>query len=103
MTLLIRGGTIVNHDASRRADVLVEGGVIAAIGEGLEAPAGRYAWAEPPARSRIRVAFLSSFFHFHAAGRGPLQQGGIKIGKIGTGIKIALQVCRRVCKRVSSK
>ena len=40
MTLLIRGGTIVNHDASRRADVLVEGGVIAAIGEGLEAPAG---------------------------------------------------------------
>lgn len=40
MTLLIRGGTIVNHDASRRADVLVEAGVIAAIGQALEAPAG---------------------------------------------------------------
>ena len=26
MTMLIRGGTVVNHDASRRADVLIEGG-----------------------------------------------------------------------------
>ena len=40
MTMLIRGGTVVNHDASRRADVLIEGGRIVAVGEGLEAPAG---------------------------------------------------------------
>src|SRR5258708_21024148 len=39
MTMLIRGGTVVNHDASRRADVLIEGGQIAAVGEGLTAPA----------------------------------------------------------------
>ena len=40
MTKLIRGGTIVNHDYSRRADVLLRDGVIAAIGANLEAPAG---------------------------------------------------------------
>ena len=40
MTKLIRGGTVVNHDASRRADVLIRDGVIAAIGANLEAPAG---------------------------------------------------------------
>jgi len=40
MSMLIRGGTIVNHDASRRADVLIEGGHIAAVGAGLAAPAG---------------------------------------------------------------
>ena len=38
--MLIRGGTVVNHDASRRADVLIEGGRIVAVGEGLAAPAG---------------------------------------------------------------
>src|ERR1700723_1856727 len=40
MTKLIRGGTIVNHDYSRRADVLVKDGVIVAIGTTLEAPTG---------------------------------------------------------------
>ncbi|MGD9508488.1 MAG: dihydropyrimidinase [Geminicoccaceae bacterium] len=40
MAILIRGGTVVNHDFSRRADVLVEGGIIAAVGPKLEAPAG---------------------------------------------------------------
>ena len=40
MTMLIRGGTVVNHDASRRADVLIDGGRIVAVGEELEAPAG---------------------------------------------------------------
>ncbi len=40
MTKLIRGGTIVNHDHSRRADVLVKDGVVAAIGTNLEAPSG---------------------------------------------------------------
>src|SRR5258707_2628279 len=34
---LIRGGTIVNHDSSRQADVLVQDGVVAAIGSGLDA------------------------------------------------------------------
>ena len=40
MTLLIRGGTVVNADTGRRADVLVEGEAIAAVGENLEAPTG---------------------------------------------------------------
>ena len=40
MTMLIRGGTVVNHDASRRADVLTEGDKIIAVGEGLAAPSG---------------------------------------------------------------
>src|ERR1700731_4875277 len=39
MTKFIRGGTVVNHDSSRRADVVVCDGVIAAIGADLEAPA----------------------------------------------------------------
>ncbi len=38
--LIIRGGTVVNHDHSRRADVLVDGDTIVAIGEALDAPAG---------------------------------------------------------------
>ena len=40
MIKLIRGGTVVNHDHSRRADVLIKDGVVVAIGENLEAPAG---------------------------------------------------------------
>lgn len=40
MSLLIRGGTIVNHDHSRRADVLIEGGTIVAIGAAITAPTG---------------------------------------------------------------
>ena len=40
MVTLIRGGTVVNHDWSRRADVLVENGRIAALGDKLDAPAG---------------------------------------------------------------
>ena len=40
MTILIRGGGVVNHDHSRRADVLLHEGAIAAIGVNLEAPAG---------------------------------------------------------------
>lgn len=38
--VLIRGGTVVNADGERRADVLCVGGRIAAVGEGLEAPMG---------------------------------------------------------------
>lgn len=40
MAILIRGGTVVNHDWSRPADVLIENGVIMAVGAGLEAPSG---------------------------------------------------------------
>src|SRR5882757_2439887 len=40
MTLLIRGGTVVNSDHSRRADILVDGETIAAIGSGIDAPSG---------------------------------------------------------------
>lgn len=38
--VLVRGGTVVDETGERRADVLVEAGRIAAVGEGLEAPAG---------------------------------------------------------------
>jgi dihydroorotase-like cyclic amidohydrolase len=38
--LIIRGGTVVNHDYSRRADVLVDGDTIVAIGSTVDAPAG---------------------------------------------------------------
>jgi dihydropyrimidinase len=40
MSTLIRGGTVVDSETSYRADVLLVGGKIAAIGEGLDAPAG---------------------------------------------------------------
>ena len=39
-TVLIRGGTVVDERGERRADVLVSGRDIAAVGEGLEAPRG---------------------------------------------------------------
>src|SRR5689334_13885337 len=37
MAILIRGGTVVNHDHSRRADVLIDEGRIVQVGEKLEA------------------------------------------------------------------
>ena len=40
MTVLIQGGTVVNADRSFRADVLCQDGIIAAVGEGLDAPKG---------------------------------------------------------------
>ncbi len=40
MAILIRGGTVVNHDHSRRADVLVDGETIVAVGPKLDVPAG---------------------------------------------------------------
>ena len=40
MTLLVRGGTVVNADRSVRADVLCDGRHIAAVGPDLQAPAG---------------------------------------------------------------
>src|SRR6202046_4575652 len=40
MTKLIRGGTVVNHDNSRRAAVLIAGGTIVAGGANLQAPSG---------------------------------------------------------------
>jgi dihydropyrimidinase len=38
--LLIRGGTVVNADCARRADVLCANGAIVSVGENLQAPAG---------------------------------------------------------------
>ena len=38
-SVLIRGGTVVNADTSVVADVLCQGGVITAVGTGLQAPA----------------------------------------------------------------
>ena len=40
MTVLIKGGTVVNADQTQRADVLCHDGVITAVGEGLDAPKG---------------------------------------------------------------
>src|SRR5579872_2455045 len=38
--ILIRGGTVVNHDHARRLDVLVDNGTIVALGPSLQASAG---------------------------------------------------------------
>ena len=40
MSILIRGGTVVTAEQSFRADVYCDGGIIAAIGDELDAPAG---------------------------------------------------------------
>ena len=40
MAILIRGGTVVNADQSQRADVLVDQGVIKAVGPDLSGPGG---------------------------------------------------------------
>lgn len=40
MAILIRGGTVVNADMSQRADVLVDGGSIRAMGANIQAPPG---------------------------------------------------------------
>ena len=40
MTLVVRGGTVVNHDHARRADVLIDGDTIVAVGSALEVPIG---------------------------------------------------------------
>ena len=40
MTVLIKGGTVVNADRSVRADVLCQDGQIAAVGQDLDAPSG---------------------------------------------------------------
>ena len=40
MSMLIRGGTVVNFDQSVQADVLIEGGQITAVGPGLPVPSG---------------------------------------------------------------
>jgi len=40
MSVLIRGGTVVNADRSFRADVLCADGVVKAVAEGLDAPGG---------------------------------------------------------------
>jgi dihydropyrimidinase len=40
MSILIRGGTVVNADQSFRADVLIEGGTIDAVGPNLAIPMG---------------------------------------------------------------
>jgi dihydropyrimidinase len=38
MPVLIRGGTVVNHDHSRRADVLIDGETITAVGAAIDPP-----------------------------------------------------------------
>ena len=63
MSVLVRGGTVVNADRSFRADVYCEDGVIKAVGDGLVVPGGAEvvdaggAWQRGEARSSavIRV------------------------------------------------
>lgn len=40
LDLFIRGGTVIDPDGERRADVLIRDGLIDAVGEGLDPPAG---------------------------------------------------------------
>jgi dihydroorotase len=39
-TVVVRGGTVVDEDGRRRADVVVGGGRVAAVGDALDVPAG---------------------------------------------------------------
>ncbi len=39
-TVVLRGGTVVDATGERRADVVVTGGTVVAVGRGLDAPAG---------------------------------------------------------------
>lgn len=39
-TILIRGGTVVTAEQTRRADVLCQDGLITAVGDTLDVPAG---------------------------------------------------------------
>jgi dihydroorotase len=39
-TIVIRGGTVVDATGSRRADVLISDGTVAAVGEGVDVPSG---------------------------------------------------------------
>ena len=39
-TLIIRGGTVIDHQGERRADLVVAEGRVAAVGEGVAAPRG---------------------------------------------------------------
>ncbi len=48
MSLLIRGATLVTHEQSYRADVLCADGLIQAIGNDLDAPAGARRTASSP-------------------------------------------------------
>ena len=47
MSLLIKGGTVVTAEESYRADVYCANGIIQAIGENLEVPAGAKLWNCP--------------------------------------------------------
>jgi dihydroorotase len=38
--IVVRGGTVIDENGRRRADVVIEGDVIVAVGEGVEAPRG---------------------------------------------------------------
>jgi dihydropyrimidinase len=40
MSILVRGGTVVTAERTFRADVVCEGGIVTAVGDNLEAPAG---------------------------------------------------------------
>jgi dihydropyrimidinase len=40
MTVVIKGGTVVNADRSFRADVLCEGGLVTAVADNIDVPSG---------------------------------------------------------------
>lgn len=40
MSILIKGGTVVTAETEFRADVLIQSGLITAVGTGLDVPAG---------------------------------------------------------------
>lgn len=66
MNLLIRGGTVVGPDATFRADVLVESGVIVAVGEGLSSP---HATVVDATDCWVGPAFVDIHTHLREPGR----------------------------------
>ena len=58
MSTLIRGGTVVNHDHSQRADVLIDGGKIVAIGAEARGAGGRRDRSMRAAATSCRAASI---------------------------------------------
>ncbi len=83
MSVLIKGGTVVTADETRRADVLCNNGKIVEVGSGIDAPAGAkiVEWSVRHAgRDRSAYAYAASVYG-HRDQRGFLYRHGSRSGR----------------------